>query len=152
MLLALAWLVAATTPAREASFPGLGTLVVPDGCVHKPREGIDSAVGAVECGRARIEYDIGFASPGAKPAPRGWCTGPAPGDPAERVPLRVLEVPLDAKRSLFVCELPPYYSDPARLVAVPSPTVSFYTAVGSPDDASWLLTVALAFRPPATSR
>jgi hypothetical protein len=146
ILLAMTLLAAQGVSAKEIEFGSLGSLRVPEGCSHVARQGVDSAVGYVECGdgHSRIQYDIGFASPGAKPEPRGWCTVV---EESERRPLRLVELPIDARRSLYVCELPPYYDDPARLVAVPSPTVSFYTAVKSPADASWLLTVALAFRP-----
>jgi hypothetical protein len=145
-LLAMVLLAAPGGPAKEVEFGSLGTLRVPDGCTHVARQGVDSAVGYLECGDSlsRVKYDIGFASPGAKPEPRGWCTTI---EESDRRPLRLVELPIDTRRSLFVCELPPYYDDPALLVAVPSPTVSFYTAVKAPADASWLLTVAMAFRP-----
>jgi hypothetical protein len=47
---------------------------------------------------------------------------------------------------LLVCDLPPFLDDPARLVAV-RPGASFYISAKDPRDATWLLTVALAFRP-----
>ena len=145
-VLALALFMTQAGPPKHVDFGFWGTLVVPEGCTHVPRQGVDSAVGHLECGEthSRVLYDIGFASPGAKPEPRGMCTG-FEGSP--RPPLRVLEFQLDKGRSLFVCELPPFLDSPSRLVAVPSPTVSFHIVVKSPADASWLLTTALAFRP-----
>jgi hypothetical protein len=42
-------------------------------------------------------------------------------------------------------DLPAFFDDPPRLVAV-RPRASFYITVKDARDATWLLTVALAFR------
>jgi hypothetical protein len=118
---------------------GAGRLTVPSGCVHVPRQGIDSAVGAFECGqgRARVQYDIG----GRADDP-GWCGTEAP----ERRPERVIELRTTEGGKLVVCDLPSFYDDPARLVAVRR-QASFYITLKDPTDATWLLAVALAYRP-----
>jgi hypothetical protein len=136
-------LAQAAKPVRSVEF-GEGTLTVPEGCTHVEGRGIDSAVGHLECGKpvSKIKYDIGFASPGAKPEIHGWCTANTDRPPARRTELRTPD-----GRTVFVCDLPAYYEDPAKLVAVPAPTVSFYVDVRTPSDATWLLQVALAFQP-----
>jgi hypothetical protein len=136
-------LAQAPKPERSVEF-GPGTLTVPAGCTHVAGQGIDSAVGYLECGKpvSKIKYDIGFASPGAKPEVHGWCTASTERPPARRTELRTPD-----GRTVFVCDLPVYYEDPAKLVAVPAPTVSFYVDLRTPSDATWLLQVALAFQP-----
>jgi hypothetical protein len=129
-------------PAKVVDF-SVGTLTVPEGCRHVPGRGIDSAVGTVECGETKVHYDIGFASPGAKPDVRGWCTAE---QGFEFQPSRVMELRTEDGRTLFICDLPRYHEEPARLVAVLSPHASFWVYAKGPADATWLIRAALAFR------
>jgi len=140
LVLLLAQAAGPGDPGTVVDF-GAGRLTVPKGCVHVPRQGIDSAVGALECGdnRSRVEYDIGGR---IAPDDPGWCSTEAP----ERRAARLMELRTTDGGKLLLCDLPPFYQDPARLVAV-RPRASFYVTVRDPRDATWLLTVALAFRP-----